>query len=73
MAYRLTTILVSQAAQELNLTEQEFRSLLKPLYKNWQIVKRVKYGYYQAIRLNLEIDRGEHPQITKYFKPKDNS
>ena len=72
MAYKLTTILVEQAAQELNMTEQEFRVLLKPLYKNWKTVRRIKYGYFKAVKLNLEIDRGEHPQIARYFNREDN-
>ena len=59
MIYKPTTILVSQAAQELNMTEQEFRDLLKPLYKNWRTVKRIKYGYFKVIKLDLEVEKDD--------------
>lgn len=59
MAYKLTTITISQAAQELNVTEQEFRALLRPFYKTWKTVKRIKYGYFKVIKLNLEIEKDD--------------
>ena len=59
MAYKLTTILVEQAARELNMSESEFRTLLRPLYKNWKTVKRIKYGYFEVIKLDLEVEKND--------------
>ena len=44
-----TTILVTHAAYELGLTQEQFRPLLQPFYRNWETVKRIKYQTYTTI------------------------
>lgn len=46
---KITTILVTHAAHELGLTQEQFRILLKPFYKNWETVKRIKYHFFTTI------------------------
>lgn len=46
---KITTILVTHAAHELGVSQEQFRQWLKPFYKNWEKVKRIKYEYYTTI------------------------
>ena len=48
-ATKITTILVTHAAHELGVSQEQFRQWLKPFYKNWEKVKRIKYEYYTTI------------------------
>lgn len=47
--HKITTILVTHAAHELGVSQEQFRQWLKPFYKNWEKVKRIKYEYYTTI------------------------
>ena len=46
---KISTIRVNHASHDLGVTEEQFRPWLKPFYKNWGKVQRIKYEYYEII------------------------
>ena len=46
---KISTIRVNHASHDLGVTEEQFRPWLKPFYKNWEKVQRIKYEYYEII------------------------
>ena len=71
---KITTILVTHAAYELGVTQEQFRSLLQPFYKNWEKVKRIKYEYYTTIAQSLaqraqELEVQEQEEVQQEIEP----
>jgi len=48
------TISVSQAASDLGLSESDFRKLLKGIYKQHEIVKKISFDNFQLIAKTLQ-------------------
>ena len=46
---KISTIRVNHASHDLGVTEEQFRQWLKPFYKNWDKIQRIKYEYYEII------------------------
>ena len=44
-----TSITITDACTQLNLDESQFRALIKPFYKNWETVKRIKFSIFNNI------------------------
>ena len=71
---KISTIRVNHASHDLGVTEEQFRPWLKPFYKNWEKVQRIKYEYYEIIAESIaehiqELEAQKEAEVQQEIEP----